>query len=86
MTVPWSIAVLFGCTALICSSFELRVTCISLRHKLSMSAPSSMLVRLLGCASLLCSCVVLRASFLGRRPLLSVAVRVQLLHMRLSLL
>jgi hypothetical protein len=50
-----------------------------------MLAPSSALVRLLGYAALLCSCVVLLASFFGRRPLLSVAVRVQLLHMHLSL-
>jgi hypothetical protein len=57
---------------------------ISLR--LSMSAPSSVVVRLLGCTARMCSYIVLRASFYARRPLLAVAVRVQLLHMHLSLL
>jgi hypothetical protein len=51
---------------------------------LSKSAPSSMLVRLLSYTALMRSSVVLRASFYARRPLLAVAVRVQLLHMHLS--
>jgi hypothetical protein len=101
MTAPSYISAhLFGCVAQTYSSLALRVSfdtwrpplAVTVRVHLShMHRNFVMAVEVspgfyVSAAALMCNCVVFRASFYDRSPLHSIAVRVQLLLMHLSLL